>query len=280
MSLFAKTNLKLEILLATMNRNSLDFLVDLFPQGNYLDYNILVVNQTTEANILESTEENIRVINSFEKGLSKSRNLAINNALGSICLLADDDVKYNNDFHDIIVDSFETQKEADIITYKMKNFEGDDFRTYNKRKKHRLSNLNTVNAVVIAFRKNSIRDNNMLFNIHFGLGSTFKTADEYIFLRDCFGAKLNIQFCNEYILSHNAISSGQDSGSDTIVFARAALFHKYSGFFSYLKLYKYLYFLVRKKYISWSQFIPKLKVGLKGITTYKQLLKKEETPNE
>ena len=42
--------------------------------------------------------ENIRVINSFEIGLSKSRNLAIKNALGDICIIADDDIEYVEDF--------------------------------------------------------------------------------------------------------------------------------------------------------------------------------------
>lgn len=270
-----KTNLKFEILIATMHRDSLTFLAKMFPQGNYLDYNILIVNQTTEKHILKSTVSTIRVINSFETGLTSSRNLALNNTIGDICLIADDDVEYFKDFDKIIINSFLQEPDASVITYKMKTFEGKDFKLYKTQKKHTKQTVATVNSVVIAFKIEKIKAFNISFNNYFGLGATFKTADEYIFLRDCLAVNLEIQFCNEYILAHEAISSGQDAGSDTLIFARAALYYKYVGILGYLKLCKYLYFLIRHKHFGWAQFLIKLKIGLKGIATYKKLLKNQ-----
>ena len=40
----------------------------------------------------------IKFISCDEKGLSKSRNKAINNATGDICIIADDDVTYSDDY--------------------------------------------------------------------------------------------------------------------------------------------------------------------------------------
>lgn len=273
MSNVTKTNLKLEILLSTMNRNSLDFLIKLFPNGNYKSYNLLIINQTTEDCLLESKYSNIRVINSFTKGLTKSRNLAIKNAKAPMCLIADDDVFYNFNIEEIITNSFKTNTEADIITFKMKDLNGKDFKTYTKSKWHDLESLRQVNSVVIAFKLKQIRDKNVFFNLNFGLGSTFETADEYIFLRDCLKQDLKLWFQSDYILYHDFNSSGRASGSNRLVFARSALFYKYHGFKAYLKLVHYLLLVSAKGYIKNKDFFKKLKTGLQGIATYKKLLK-------
>ena len=108
----------LEILLSTMNRSNLSFLKKMFPKGDYKDHQILIINQTTENNQLHSKLNNIRVINSFEKGVSKSRNLAIKNAKGNICLIADDDVEYEKGFDKIIESAYKEYEDANCIIFK------------------------------------------------------------------------------------------------------------------------------------------------------------------
>lgn len=273
MSNATKTNLKLEILLSTMNRNSLDFLVNLFPNSSYQNYNILIINQTTKDCLLESKYSNIRVINSFSKGLSKSRNLAIKNAKAQICLIADDDVIYHTNFDAIVAESFKTNTDADVITFKMKDHDGKDFKAYTESKWHDTKSANLVNSVVIAFKLKPIRANKLYFNINFGLGSLFETADEYIFLRDCLKAGLKLWFQSEYLLSHDYNSSGKASGSNRLVFARSALFYKYNGFKGYLKLIHYLLLIKNQGLITSKEFLSKFKVGLQGIAAYKKLVK-------
>ena len=68
--------------------------------------------------------DNINLINVNEIGLSKSRNLAIENAKADICLLADDDIVYENNFESIILNAFNLNPCADIITFKMNDFKG------------------------------------------------------------------------------------------------------------------------------------------------------------
>ncbi|WP_034059931.1 glycosyltransferase family A protein [Lacinutrix jangbogonensis] len=276
MSNATKTNLKLEILLSTMNRVSLDFLVKLFPNESFQDYNLLIINQTTGDRLLESKLENIRVINSFQKGLTNSRNLALENATGPICLIADDDAIYHSNFEKSIINSFNSNTDADVITFKMKDLDGNDFKSYTESKWHTIESLRQVNSVVIAFKLKRINDNNLRFNKHFGLGSTFETADEYIFLRDCLKAGLKLWFQSNYILSHDVNSSGKASGSDRLIFARSALFYKYDGIKGYLKLLHYLFLIKRDKLITNKDFFDKLKIGLQGISTYKKLLKAEQ----
>lgn len=267
-----KTNFKLEILLSTMNRNSLDFLAKLFPNNSYFNYNFLIINQTKKDCLLKSKYKNIRVINSFTKGLTNSRNLALENAKGPVCLIADDDVIYNSNFEAVILKSFKENAIANIITFKMKDLEGEDFKNYTASTWHSVLSLKQVNSVVIAFKLKDVIAKNIIFNPYFGLGSTFETADEYIFLRDCLKADLKLWFQSDYILSHDINSSGKLEGSDRLIFARAALFYKYSGILGYLRLFKYLFVILNNDSIKFSQLFAKCKTGLQGISAYKKIV--------
>ncbi|MCB0744117.1 MAG: glycosyltransferase family 2 protein, partial [Ignavibacteriae bacterium] len=108
----------LEILIATQNRTSLDFLSKMFPKSDFNAIKILIVNQTVKSKKLISDIPNIRVINAFEKGLSKSRNLALKNASCDIVLIADDDVVYEQGFFKIILDAFNSLPREELITFK------------------------------------------------------------------------------------------------------------------------------------------------------------------
>ena len=261
-------NISLEILISTKDRDNLDFLNNIFVNNNAHSNPILIINQTQNLNFSCPHSDNINLINVNQIGLSKSRNLAIENAKAYICLLADDDIVYENNFESIILNAFNLNPSADIITFKMNDFKGNSFKDYPIIKKHNKKSLSFVNSVVIAFRRNSIISNKVFFDENFGLGSTFQTADEYVFLRNALNLNLNIVFHNEVILSHPVDSSGKDVASDRILFAKGALFYKYYNILSLLKLIHYLYLMLKFKYISLGQVINKYLIGVKGIIKY------------
>jgi len=231
---------------------------------------VLIINQSKKK--LNFPQNNYRVINTNEIGLSNSRNLAINNSKGEICLLSDDDVIYSPDFVESIKNSFEKNKNAEIITYQATNELGKLFKDYPKIKTHNKRSISTINSFLIAFRRDSIIKNKIQFDSKFGLGSTFETGDEYIFLRNALEKKLNIIHCPKVILSHKSISSGQVVGKDKIIFARAAIFYKYYGTLSYLKLFHHIILLLNIKAIVFGDIFLKYKIGLKGIKKYKSML--------
>jgi glycosyltransferase involved in cell wall biosynthesis len=267
-----KKSRHLEILLSTMNQKSLSFLSDMFSSNTISDIDILVINQTEKESLLVSENQNIKVLNSFDKGLSNSRRLAMENASGDICLLADDDIVYVEGFKDIIVSAFEKNDEADIITFQMMDDDGHLFRDYQDIVKHNETTVYTANSVVIAFKLQSVKDK-VGFNPHFGLGNQFEVADEYVFLRNALRAGLSIYFEPKVILSHPKFSSGQDMASNRLIYGRSALYYKYSGFFAYFRIAKHIYLTFRHGKLSVSEIIPKFGVALKGIRDYKSLLK-------
>ena len=268
MSIVNNKNISLEILISTKDRDNLDFLNNIFVNNNAHSNPILIINQTQNLNFSCPHSDNINLINVNEIGLSKSRNLAIENAKADICLLADDDIVYENNFDSIVLNAFNINPSADIITFKMNDLNGNSFKDYPVVINHNKKSLSFVNSVVIAFRRNSIIFNKVFFDENFGLGSTFQTADEYVFLRNAMSLNLNIVFHNEVILSHPIHSSGKDVASNRILFAKGALFYKYYNIFSFLKLIHYLYLMFKFKYISLGQVLNKYLIGVKGIIKY------------
>ncbi len=263
----------LEILIATKDRDNLDFLSFMFLFKHFSNFNILIINQS-QKKIITSSFETVRIINVDEKGLSRSRNLAIKNATKKICLIADDDVVYLETFTRDIINAFNNNQNASIITFNHQRLGENE--TYNSSKTkylHSKMSIEKVCSIEIAFKLSVIKDNNLFFDENFGLGSYFEIAEEFLFLLEAIKSKLYAMFCPFVIVSHPLISSGNNQGSDKIVFARAALFYKTKTNLAYIWLLKYVFFLVRNNYIDWNECIGKYKMGLLGIQKYKELVK-------
>lgn len=268
----SKEEMSLEILISTMNRSDLGFLDTMFKHVDIDDFLILVINQIdSNSLLLVSSKENIRVINSFEKGLTNSRNLAIENAKGTLCLIADDDVTYLKGLKETIINAYDKHEEADMVTFKMINDKGKLFREYTNQSIHDKKSIELVNSVVITFKRENLLVSSARFDPLFGLGCIFPTGNEFVFLNNCLEEKLKLYFQPEVILSHPEFSSGQAVGSDKVLFARAALFYKYHNAVGYLKLIHQLLLLLKYKHITFVQILPKFLIGLKGIRKYKAL---------
>lgn len=262
---------ELEILVATMNRNSLGFLDSMFVNNDISKLHILVVNQTTEDCLLTSLKPNIRVVNSFEKGLSRSRNLAIKNAIGEICLLADDDVVYVEGFAEKIVNSFNRNRNFDLITFKTLTTVGSPYWKYPESNSDIKSVYRKILSIEIAFRKQTILDKNIKFDEQFGLGGIFEDGENVFFLQSIFENEVGTQFVPEFIVIHKAISSSDDVTSDRHFFARGAMNYKLHGIWAYFLIMKLIVSLLKKRLISFSDVCDKMTIGLKGIKKYKEI---------
>src|SRR5690606_37537007 len=166
------SSIQLEILVSTMDRNSLDFLKMMFENNELSECQVLVINQTSESTLLHSDYPNIRTINSFEKGLSKSRNLAIENAIGDIVLIADDDVVFVTDLYNKVCNAFKTKPYATLISFMAKDLEGKLYRNYPQKScEHTYGTIKDVISLEIAFDLKKIRELEVNFDEKFGLGA-------------------------------------------------------------------------------------------------------------
>lgn len=267
---------ELEILIATKNRTNLDFLLPMFPFSHFSNFNILIVNQSTNC-LLNSNFPTVKIINSSEVGLSKSRNLALKNAAKNICLIADDDVVYFENFVSDIIYAFNSLPNPAIVTFNHSRIGLDAPKNQSKIAfKHNRKTILEVCSIEIAFNRPEITSNRISFDEHFGLGSYFETAEEFLFLRNSLRQKLRLFYYPSVIVSHPLISSGRQEGKKELIYARSALIYKTKGIYVYFWLSKYLFFLYRKGFISKSDYVKKFKVGLSGIKKFKEL---EKTKN-
>ena len=137
-------------------------------------------------------------INTTERGLSRSRNMAIRNATADICMLADDDMEYRSNYVDIVCSAFE-EKDADIIGFQVKGIE-KEFKKYAK-KERRVSYLNSMkmSSVELAFRRNALLEKNIWFDELIGAGTEFLMGEENILLFQCLRKKLHIHYVPQII---------------------------------------------------------------------------------
>jgi glycosyltransferase involved in cell wall biosynthesis len=198
-----------EIVIATMNRNSLDFLIPMFPFCHFSQFSILIINQTEENNLLISEFPSVRVINSFERGLSKSRNLGLENAKGKIILLADDDEIFKEGFDSIISNSYNKYPNATVISFRIVKPDGSLFKKYPIRTLENVNQLDLFNvlSIEISLNKAVFDTLNVKFDEHFGLGSNFVMGEEAIFLSDINNKKQQIIIESKVIAIHPAIST-------------------------------------------------------------------------
>lgn len=231
--------MNIELLISTMRKDNIDE-VNLLQQ-NISDVNALIINQCKCDK--KEKKNNIRMISTNELGISKSRNKALENASGEICIICDDDVVYENNLLEIIQNSFESDKSADIITFKIKTPEGDDFKKYRLEEfYHNKRTILKTSSIEIAFRLNSIKSKNIKFDESFGLGGQYISGEENIFLMDCLKKGLKIKYVPIVIGTHPKESSGYVLDEKSI-YSKGALFYRLFG----LKcIYLNLAFILKK----------------------------------
>lgn len=215
----------IEILIATMNKVSLDFLKPMFPFSSFANFSILIINQTEKDKILVSDYPNIRVINSFEKGLSKSRNLALDNTIGKIIIIADDDVVYQNDFVSKILTAFNKFQHATVINFCAINQNGTFLKKYPTYSKKQLNTFDVFNvgSIEMTINKERLDSIGIRFDENFGLGASFEMGEEAIFLFDLENKKQQISFENQILVKHKGMTTSDKKGMNERYYIHGAV---------------------------------------------------------
>ncbi len=222
--LFEEKNL--EILISTMNRDSLDFLVPMFPSLDYSKISILIINQIENETKLNSSFPNIRVINSFEKGLSKSRNLALQNAIGNILLISDDDVMFQEGFAAKIIGGYNKYPNAAAIKFCALKSNEKPLNTYSANSKSHLNAFDILNtsSIELSLNKFHVDFVKYRFDENFGLGGIFEMGEEAVFLSDLKKDGKQLVFEPEIIVAHNNSTSSEKRDILDKYFISGALF--------------------------------------------------------
>lgn len=177
------------------------------------------------------------------RGLSGNRNHAMDALAGwslrddDICILADDDVRYRNEYFDTVLSTFVRHPELSVAAFRIRTPDGQpEFKKYPveafELKSIPLTGGYYLSSVEIAFRFHAVKG--IRFDTDFGLGSDKwpEGGEEAVFLSDCLKRGLRMGYFPEDVVIHGYMSSGK--GRKTVRKARMmlAVALRYRGPFS------------------------------------------------
>lgn len=203
-----------EVLLSCMNQQD-----GTIVEKSCITGNAVVINQCDREAAREHPTSNgvARMIDTCQRGLTKSRNLALELATGDICMLSDDDEVFLPDYEHRIREAYEMLPKADVVIFRVENWPcslGDRVRRL------RFPKTMKVSSVQISFRRESLMRSGVRFDELLGSGSGNGAEEELKFLRDCEKRGLRIYYVPVEVARLENGESAWFSGFDREFFYR------------------------------------------------------------
>ena len=135
-----------------------------------------------------------------ERGLSKSRNMAIRLSDADVVLIADDDEVFDSNCAKNIIEAFETNPEYSVITFNIHNL-----KKANSNIEYRIGYVEAMktSSVQIAFKLKDIKNHGIRFQENMGSGTGNGAMEEIKFLFDCLKTGLKIKHIPVYVATLN-----------------------------------------------------------------------------
>ena len=232
-----------ELLISTMHQKDHSLL-----DRMKVNSDAVVINQCDQNGEQVLTHNGHRVlwINTTERGLSRSRNMAIRNATADICMLADDDMEYRTDYPQTVLAAFE-RVDADLIGFQVLGIERE-FKKYSPEESS-VSYLHSMKmaSVELAFRRMSFLQKNITFDELIGAGTEFLMGEENAMLFQCLQKRLRVYYMPQVIADlHMGQSTWFTKKDDKYFQGKGAAFAAMNTPFTQLLI---LQFAIRKR--SW-----------------------------
>lgn len=234
--------MNIEVLLSCMHQNDFSIV-----SQSHIQCDVLIINQCgnvkyDEMAFLNETYK-ARMFSTTDRGLSRSRNMAIRNATGDICLICDDDEIFEDNYVETIISAFTKYPDVDILTFTVNTPQKCLYPS--KTKKIGYIGAMKTASWQIAFRRKSIIDNNIYFDEKMGSGTGNGSGEEIKFLFDCLKRGLKIRYIPQLIASVAQVDSKWFKGfTNTYFFNRGYSNRRLLGLF--LSWLYAIYFSVTK----------------------------------
>ncbi len=235
----------------------------------------IVINQTSNIQIDDIKNGKHRLYSYDEKGLSKSRNKAIKHSNSDICVIADDDLEYEDDYQKIIEDGYKKYSDADMIAFYVDNVDENRRRPKQLEGKINFIKSMKIQSVQITFKRQSIIDKNIKFNERFGAGAELYMGEENIFLTECLRSGLKIYYIPEKIATIKNNDSSWFKGHNEYNFnVKGAVYYEMSKWLYPLLI---LQFAIRKTKLYANEVKPMnaIKYMFQGIKKYRKSIQKK-----
>ncbi len=195
------------------------------PARMHLATDAVIVNQCGQCGEEAFSFEGHRIlwIDSDTRGLSVSRNICLDRATGDICLLADDDLIYEDGYGQLVAEAFAANPDSDILRFQAEGIERR-FKVYPEEGgpvnfMHSLK----ISSVELAFRRARVGD--IRFDELIGAGTDFYMGEENAFLAECLRRGLKITYVPKRLLRlHLGTSSWNHDMNEGYFVSRGAAF--------------------------------------------------------
>ena len=255
-----------ELLISTMHKNTDEVLQMLEKSNVKCDALIVVQGDIDSYEEINHDNQKIRIFFSKERGLSKSRNLALKKSNADVVLLADDDLIYFDGFQNTILESFKKHQNYDFLIFNVDN--------YNRRYPDKIKNISWHQVLgfsswQIAFKRKEVLAKNLMLNENFGTGSgIYSSGEENIFLSQCFKHFKMLYLPVKILKRPESVSSWFTGYDEKYLFDRGAIFYAISQKLSYLLILQFA--IRRKKIFPDYSYLKMIKLMLKGLHNCKE----------
>ncbi len=174
--------MRLEMLISAVNQNAEGLIKKIEPECDVVLVNQCDKNATQEYTLNEC---HIKVLYRNERGVGKSRNLALSNATGDILLFSDEDIVYKKNYAKSILAEFDKHPEAELLLFNVEVC--PERKTYWNEGYSRVRwyNCGRYPAYSIAVRKDALEKAGVKYSELFGGGAKYSNGEDSLFLKQC-----------------------------------------------------------------------------------------------
>ena len=250
----------LEVLLSAMHLKDYSYIDSLNITGN-----CIIINQCDQTNhqIISENGRQITYIETPQRGLSKSRNMAIDRSQADICIFCDNDVEYLDNYEQLIVKEYERHPECDVIVFHVES-EINPIPCYQSPRKIGYLTSGKIISYEISFKRKSIH--NIRLNERIGAGTKYRMGEENAFLYECLRQGLKIYYVPQKIAKLRYEPSTWYNGFNQDFFiARGASFQAMTSHYSLFLIAQYAVrkYTLYKKHVSFFHAIQYMLAGRK-----------------
>lgn len=209
--------MKIEVLVSTMERENADIY-----DAMGLSTDAVIINQHNRQDKVNINKNGNDVLfcTYNERGIGRSRNNAIKNSRGDICIFADDDMLFYDGYADIVKAEFEENRNADAILFNI-DVENADRPVEKISKSRRMTVRDAMRYGIpaLAVKREVLFKHNMSFSLLFGGGAKYGSGEDTIFFKEMLDKNIKVYISDKKIAQTDAGESTWFKGFDDKFFS-------------------------------------------------------------
>lgn len=214
--------MQLEMLISSVEQNPAELLKKM-----KVNCDAVLVNQCDKDKDETISFENctIKVLHRNERGVGKSRNLALQHSSKDILLFSDEDIEYCPGYEENILNEFKKHPEAELLLFNVEVC--SERRTYWNEGFDRVKwyNCGRYPAYSIAVRRDPLQKSGVKYSELFGGGAKYSNGEDSLFLKQCADSGLKMYATDVVIGKEEARESTWFKGyTEKFFFDRGVLF--------------------------------------------------------